>query len=80
MFDKGAPCPYLSGVDEDSLAEAARLYGEAEAEVRRRLKRQPRVHPQFRAGVQVAMRWLREAMAARLGDVLSARSEDDPRP
>lgn len=67
-------------VDDEGRAEAARLYGEAEAEVRGRLKRQPRVHPQFRAGVQVAMRWLREAMAARLDGAMSPRSEDDPRP
>ncbi|HWC32815.1 MAG TPA: hypothetical protein VG709_06775 [Actinomycetota bacterium] len=66
---------------EDARSELADLFGQAEAEVRGRLKRQPRVHPQFRVGVQVAMRWMREAMAARLGaDVLESRSEDDPRP
>jgi hypothetical protein len=68
-------------MDERSLFELAELYGQAEAEVRGRLRRQPRIHPQFRAGVQVAMRWMREAMAARVGsDILDPSSFDDPRP
>ena len=57
------------------------LYADAEMEVRHRLRRQPVVQPQFRVGVQVALRWLREAMAARVGeDLLDPRSIDDPRP
>jgi hypothetical protein len=68
-------------MDERALLELAEIYGQAEAEVRGRLRRQPRIHPQFKAGAQVAMRWMREAMAARVGShVLDPFSLDDPRP
>lgn len=63
------------------LAAFVELFLESEAEVRGRLKRQPRVHPQFRVGVNVALRWMREAMAARVGShELDPHSPDDPRP
>lgn len=82
VVDRAASDPYhWATVQRDARVEFAELFDEAEAEVRGRLKRQPRVHPQFRVGVQVSMRWIREALAARLGaDVLDPRSPDDPRP
>lgn len=66
---------------ERGVARLVELYLQSETEVRARLKRQPRVHPQFRVGVQVALRWMREAMAARVGpEFLDPHSPDDPRP
>ena len=63
-----------------AVQQFAELYAEADLEVRRRLRRQPDLKPQFARGVQSGLRWLREALAARLGVELPAGATDEPFP
>jgi hypothetical protein len=61
-------------IDEKALRA---LIAEAENEVRHRLRRQPFPKPQFVRGVQSGVRWLLQAIEARLPGTVTSIEEQE---